>query len=227
MVEAMTAGYGGTPRYGGGPGFGPPAPPVSYGNPAFMRPRAGTTIASGVIGIVLSAIMLAIGLFIMLMALIVDDLSDDAMPGVDDAGDALATIMIVAGLIVSGCAAWSIIACANLIRRRPWARMAVIVTFSIWSILSGLGVIGALSDQSNSGGILSNLVWLAGCVLTVVFAAVHSTKADVEANLTGSFAVQPPPPGFGPMPPQARPSGGQRGYGDPTQGPGLPPPPPR
>lgn len=221
----MTAGYGGTPNYGGGPGYGPPAPPAVYGNPiGFMRPRAGTTIASGVIGIILSSLILLGGLFVMLMALVVDDLSDDAVLGLDDAGDSLAIFLAVIGLLVIGCAVWSIIACANLIRRRPWARLAVIITFSIWSAFSGLGTIGSLADP-DGGDVLVNLIWLTGCVLTVVFAAVRSTKDDVEGGLTASFAAQPPPPGFGTMSPPHPPGG--PGYGAPAQGPGLPPPPPR
>jgi hypothetical protein len=210
--------------------------------------RSSTTTAAGVIGIVLSSLWGLLGAFLMLAAIVVEDLFDEAdndgaLEGFEDAGDVASGVFVFFGLIVLAAVAWSIIASANLLKRRRWGRVGTIVTFSIWGGLSALFLVfalaGSASDdddfdstssrfdddtESNSAG--GAVIWFinaAGCVTVVALAAQRSVADDVnaaEAGMRPGFASPygAPPPGYGAPAP---------GYGAPAFGsPGPPPPPP-
>lgn len=190
--------------------------------------RSGTTTTSGVIGIVLSSLWVLIGVFFLWAALVIRDASDDLPFGGDDVGEGVSTGFAFLALLILGCSIWSIVACANLIRRRSWGRMGTIITFSIWTALAVLGIVSALgSEDSNGGGIFVSLVWLGACIAVVWLAAVRATKLDVEqTSAAGGFGVpyQPPPPLYGtdPQGPAAPPPG----WGAPPLVPNPAPPPP-
>lgn len=184
------------------------------------RQRSGTTIASGVMAIVLSALWCLVGIVLLFAAAFFDAATDDTPDWADDLSDGVAAVFLLMAAVVLACAIWSIVAAANLIRRRSWARMATIITFSIWSALAGLGFIGTLTGEESEGGdVVLALIWFSACALVVAFAAVRATREDVEsAARAGDWGGGMPPPGV--QPPYGAPA---PPYGAPP-GPGGPPP---
>lgn len=214
------------------PGPAPAVPP--YGG-APRSYKSGTTTAAGVVGIILSAVWVLFGLFALFLALVIRDVTSDEDWLFGDAGRGISTAFAFGAVLILACAIWSIVAAANLIRRRRWARLAVIITFSIWTALAALTFAGALSDfdDGDGAGLFWTLLWLGGCVLVVVMATVPATKQDVEHAADRQPPVPPPlygtdlagydmpPPGYDeppPPPPAPRP-------GLPPTGQRPPPPP--
>lgn len=151
--------------------------------PAYGRlPHAtspATTIAAGVIAILVSAAWCLVAFGLLTMALVFDAVADDGPELVEDISAGIAAELGLVGLVILSCAIWSIVAAANLIRRRPWARVATIVTFSIWSTTAGLTLMGAIADESDDVAVAS--LWLAASVLVVILAAVRTTREHVES----------------------------------------------
>jgi hypothetical protein len=74
---------------------------------------------------------------------------------------------MVPGLVVLTVGTWCLVASVGLLKRRPWARWAVVATFSLW----GLGALVALVAEATSADgvhIGASLTWL---ILLGYFAA--------------------------------------------------------
>ncbi len=88
----------------------------------------------------------------------------------------------VPGLVVLAVAAWCFVASVGLLRHRRWARRAVAVTFSLWTI----GALGALVNEATSTGgarpvaSITWLVLLGYFATTVVLAAAGPTNRGVD-----------------------------------------------
>jgi len=89
---------------------------------------------------------------------------------------------MVPGLVVLTVGTWCLVASVGLLKRRPWARWAVVVTFSIW----GIGTLGALvAEVTSADGVhltasLTWLVFLGYFAATVVLAATGRTDGAVD-----------------------------------------------
>jgi hypothetical protein len=200
-------------------------------------------MASGIVAIVVSALWGLFGVLMFILAITIDEATDDEeFLGVDDIGDAAAGVLFVVGLVILGCVVWSIIAAAKMLQRQGWGRIATIVNFSIWAFVTVLIAFASLagsdddpdtrtideSSDSNGGAAALWFVHAGACVAVVACAAQRSVSEEIRAQeaLTmrstyGGYGAPvnygvpgQRPPGYGAPP-------GQPGYGAPQGQPGY------
>lgn len=123
-----------------------------------MKPRRrGTTTAAGVLAIAVSLVMGAYGTLAVLAGLVAREAATGSDGLVQAMGEALAGFLLVGGALVLGATVWGTVIGAAVLRRRRWARIAGIVTFSGLGALAALFVIVALGDPGDDfelGGVL-------------------------------------------------------------------------
>lgn len=199
--------------------------------------RSGALTTSGVIAIVISALWALFALIMFIVAITIDELTDDDdFAGIDDLGDAAAGVFFAIGIVILAAVVWSIIAAAKMLQRRSWGRVATIVNFSIWGVLTLLFAIGSLAgssddpdtvtiDEESEGDAGSALLWfvhVGGCVAVVACAAQRSVGESIRAHesrlMGGTYGFGAPPPFYG-APPQAQPNYGAPPQAQPTYSP--------
>lgn len=210
--------------------------------------RSATTTAAGVVGIVLSALWSLFGLLLLVVAAVVGGATDGTEnedPFIEVVATGVGAALAVVGVLLLAFAAWSVVTSAQLVRRRRWARVATLITFSIWGALSVVFFVATLAgsgddeerastrfegeetaQDDDTAGAVMWLVNAAACGTVIVLAAQRSVGEDIAAAEGGygpNGVASPygaPPPGYG-APVYGRPPA--PGYGSPLAG-GAPPP---
>jgi hypothetical protein len=194
--------YGQPPRYGQPPqygGYGQPAQygqyqPSPYGQYGTQQPagygygqpppvaRPGGVITAAVLGMVLGAFGVLVSLlFVIVGAVAAGGASglDDEIPGFGAVGGAVAGVLLAFGLLA---VAWTVL----MIWGAVWAltgrsRVMLIVAGSIATAVTGVMLIGSLSD-GDGGGIVFALLLFAASVATVVLPSLPSAAQFYAAH---------------------------------------------
>lgn len=139
--------------------------------PAATRPsRPGTVTGAGITMIVLGALIVLFGLFALVAAAFVGGAANSInvqTPGIGGIAGAVAGVIIVFAVILLAIGILDIVAGANVLGGRSWARITGIVVAVILGLF-GLASLGG--GGSNNGGIVG-LIMLAANVF-IVFALV-------------------------------------------------------
>jgi hypothetical protein len=148
-------------------------------------PRAGTTTAAGVLTIVVTVLWALFGIVMLVVGAVVDQAElVDELDVEGDLRDAIAGIIIGAGLVVLAISAWTMVLGIKVLQRRSWARWGAVVTFSLFAVLFLFGVVGTLSsdDTNGDGGgqPVPTIAIAAVNLLIVVLLLLRPTKDDFE-----------------------------------------------
>jgi hypothetical protein len=196
--------YGQPPRYGQPPQYGgygqpqqygqyQPSPYGQYGTPqpagygyGYGQPpavaRPGGVVTAAVLGLVLGAFGVLVSLFLVIFGAVAAGGAsglDDEIPGFGAVSGAVAGVLLAIGLLA---VAWTVV----MIWGSVWAltgrsRVMLIVAGSIATALTGVMLIGSLSD-GDGGGIVFALLLFAASVATVVLPSLSSAAQFYAAH---------------------------------------------
>ena len=155
-----------TMRVGGVPGTG-----VAAGSPHELSARV-----AGGLAVVWSSVVTLFGLMVAALVplLVAADRNNGYCESIDHPGPCSSlTSAAVPGLVVAAVGLWGVASGVGLRRGRDWARWAVMLTFSLWSVAMLVGLVGAAvsPEGSSAGGVIVMLLLVGMCVTIVVQAA--------------------------------------------------------
>jgi hypothetical protein len=146
----------------------PMAPQYAPPYPAAIPPaRPGMVTWAGITMIALGGLIVLFGLFALIAAAFVGGAAnslDVQAPGFGNFAGALAGVIIVFALILLGIGILDIVAGANVLGGRSWARITGIVV----AVILGLFGLASLGNGSNNGGVVGVLILAAN--VFIVFA---------------------------------------------------------
>ena len=141
------------------PPYVPPAPPAAAG----PMPRPGMVTGAGIAMIVIGALIVLFGLIALIAGAFVGGAANQIniqAPGFSGMAGAVAGVIIVVALILLAVGILDIVAGANVLGGRSWARITGIVLAVILGLLSIPGLFGGGSNNGG-GGIFVSLIIVA------------------------------------------------------------------
>jgi hypothetical protein len=150
--------------------------PVPGTGAAAGSPDESSARVAGKLAVVWSAVVMLYGLVLAALVplMVTADRNNGYCESIDHPGpcSSLASAA-VPGLVVAVVGLWGVASGVGLLRRRGWARWAVLVTFSLWAAAIVAGLVGAAvsPDGSSAGGVIVMLLLVGVCVTIVVQAA--------------------------------------------------------
>ena len=141
----------------------PPAPPAYAGAAAGpgMVARPGMVTGAGITMIVLGSLITLLGLFVLIAGVFVGGAANQinvSTPGFNGLAGAFAGVIIVIALIFLAFGILDIVAGANVLGGRSWARITGIVVAAIFGLLS---LPGLFNGNNGGGGPIFGLILVA------------------------------------------------------------------
>jgi len=148
---------------------------------AGVMPRPGLVTGAAITMIVIGALILLLGLFFLIAGAFVGGAAkqlNDSTPGFGGMAGAFAGVIIVVAVILLAFGILDIVAGANVLGGRSWARITGIVVAAILGLLSLPGLFGG---GNNNGG---------GIVVSVIVVAANAFIIWALATTGGWFATR-------------------------------------